>query len=90
MVIVRRVEDGYEVVAQDGSLIGFTYREPDEAWSYAPWVIGGDYSIARGGVNGTQNRRRGLRTRADAVREICIMNSAKICAAIAPAQAERS
>lgn len=90
MVTLRKMEDGYEVIAADGTEIGFTYRDPDQAWSYAPWVIGSDYSVVKGGVNGAQNRRRGFRTRADAVREIYIMNSAKICAEIAPAQAEQS
>jgi len=79
MVTLKPMDDGYDVVAPDGTVIGYVYRAPDQAWSYAPWVIEGNYTNVKGGVNGKQERRKGWRTRDDAVREICIMNSALLC-----------
>lgn len=72
------VDGGYDVVALDGTVVGYVHRAPDQAWSYAPWVIAGDYTTVRGGVNGAQKRRRGWQTRERAVREVCIMNSAAL------------
>lgn len=82
MIKLRKMDDGYDVLAADGTVIGYTYRAPDQAWSYAPWVIEGLHETVAGGVNGAQRRRRGWRTRDAAVREICVMNSAKITAAL--------
>jgi len=50
MVTLKQVEDGYEVVAPDGTVIGYVYRAPDQAWSYAPWVIDGVHTNVKGGV----------------------------------------
>ena len=83
LVKLRKIDDGYDVLGPDGLLLGFVHRAPDQAWSYAPWVIEGIYATVKGGVNGSQERRKGWPTRAAAVREIAILNSAAICAAIA-------
>jgi hypothetical protein len=83
MVKLKKTDDGYDVIAPDGAIIGYVYKAPDQAWSYAPWVIQGVYETARGGVNGAQERRRGWSTRAAAVHEICIMNSAALAKQIA-------
>ena len=83
MITLKLVDGGYDVVAPDGTIIGYVYRAPDQAWSYAPWVIEGVHTNAKGGVNGAQERRRGWRTRDDAVREVCVMNSGALCRAVA-------
>ena len=82
-VTLRKVDDGYDVVAPNGEIIGYTYRAPDQAWSYAAWVIEGNHEMIPGGVCGLQLRRRGWRTRADAVREIMVMNSGKLAPMLA-------
>lgn len=79
---LRKMDGGYDVVAMDGRVVGHTYRDPEQAWSYAPWIIEGVRESVLGGVNGTQKRLKGWRTRAAAAQEIAIMNSAAICAAI--------
>jgi len=83
MITLRKIDDGYDVVAADGTVLGYTYRAPDQAWSYAPWVIEGVHTTVAGGVNGAHRRRRGWRTREDAVREICIMSSALLSRSVA-------
>lgn len=75
---LRKTDDGYDVLAPNGEVLGFTYRAPDQAWSYAAWVIDGVHETIRGGVNGAAERRKGWPTRADAVREIEVMNSAAL------------
>jgi hypothetical protein len=83
LIRLRKVDDGYDVMAIDGTVIGYTFRAPDQAWSYAPWVIEGIHETVAGGVNGAHKRRRGWRTRDAAVREICVMNSSKLCQVLA-------
>lgn len=75
---LRKADDGYDVLAPNGEVLGYTYRAPDQAWSYAAWVIEGVHETARGGVNRTAARRRGWSTLDAAVREIEIMNSATL------------
>lgn len=75
---LRKVDEGYDVLAPNGAVLGYTYRAPDQAWSYAVWVIEGVHETARGGVNGTAERRKGWPTLAAAVREIEVMNSATL------------
>lgn len=75
---LRKVEDGYDVLAPSGEVLGYTYRAPDQAWSYAAWVIDGVHETVRGGVGGSTKRRKGWPTRAAAVREIEVMNSAAL------------
>lgn len=83
MIKLKPIDEGYDVLAPDDTVLGFVYRAPDQAWSHAPWVIEGDHSTVKGGVNGKQERRRGWRTRAAAVREVCIMNSATLARHVA-------
>lgn len=75
---LRKVDDGYDVLASNGEVIGHAFRAPDQAWSYAPWVIAGIHETVRGGVNGTAERRRGWPTLAAAVHEIEVMNSSTL------------
>lgn len=72
---LRKTDDGYDVLAPNGEVLGFTYRAPDQAWSYAAWVIDGVHETVLGGVGGSTKRRKGWPTRAAAVHEIEVMNS---------------
>ena len=77
----NRIDANWYTVEFCGVEIGEVYRDPD-AWSYAPWFIGGvKQVVTQGGVNQSIAKPRGFGTRERAAYALSVSQSAKILAA---------
>jgi len=76
----KRIDTNWYSVEVYGVEVGEVYRDPD-AWSYAPWFIGGiKQVVTRGGVNQSIEKPRGFGTRERAAYALSVSQSAKILA----------